>query len=58
MGKTMFSNANIWPPLLAEDLIVFSVVACIAFASRKYANGKVSEGSQWDGGFENHIPLA
>lgn len=35
LGRTLFSNADIWPPLLAEDLVVFSVISCIAFHIKK-----------------------
>lgn len=35
LGRTLFSNADIWPPLLAEDLVVFSVISCIVFHIKK-----------------------
>ena len=35
IGRTIFSNANIWPPFLAEDLIVFSVISCMAMYLKK-----------------------
>lgn len=35
LGRTMLSNADIWPPFLAEDLVVFSVTSCMAFCLKK-----------------------
>lgn len=40
MGRTIFSNADIWPTLLAEDLMVFSVVSCIAMYLKKRCRQK------------------
>lgn len=46
LGKTMLSNADIWPPLLAENLVVFSVISCMVFYLKNDANRKVSERSK------------
>ena len=35
LGRTMLSNADVWPPLLAEDLVAFSVISCIVFHIKK-----------------------
>lgn len=35
LGGLVFSNADIWPPLLAEDLVVFSVISCMASYFKK-----------------------
>jgi hypothetical protein len=40
LGRTLFSNADIWPPLLAEDLIVFSAISFITFCLKKRCKQK------------------
>ena len=40
LGRTMLSNADIWPPLLAEDLVIFSVISCMAFYLKRQCKKK------------------
>ena len=40
LGRTMLSNADIWPPLLAEDLVIFSVISCMALYLKKRCKQK------------------